>query len=408
MRILTILLAALIGALPLPGQAQEAAPPPTPEPVPTILISIDGFRADYLDRGITPNLSRLAQLGVSAPMTPSFPTKTFPNHYTLVTGLRPDRHGIVSNNMLDPRRPGVTFSLGNAAQALDPFWWDEAEPLWITAERAGVRTATMFWPGSEVAIHGLRPSDWQRFDQNVTNRQRVNTVLDWLRRPADIRPAFVTLYFDTLDTAGHRFGPDSAEVDAAIAEVDAEIGVLLEGLAEMGRPANIVAVADHGMRATDETRVIQLDEILDPALYLLVDAGPFAAIEPAAGTDRIVHDALLRPQPQMQCWEREDIPARYAYGSNPRVAAILCLAEPGWSVISGTPTYPVTGGSHGWDQADPQMQALFVAAGPGIDAGADLPRLDNIDVYALLAALIGVEPLANDGDGDALVALAQE
>lgn len=372
----------------------------------TILISIDGFRADYLERGLTPNLSALAARGVTAPMQPSFPTKTFPNHYTIVTGLRPDRHGIVSNNMLDPRRPGVRFSLGNPDQALDPFWWEEGEPLWITAERAGIRTATEFWPGSEAAIHDLRPSDWHRFDQHVSNRQRVETVLDWMRRPADVRPAFVTLYFDIVDTQGHRFGPDSAELNAALVEVDSQIGYLIDGLVEMGRATDIVVVSDHGMRAVDETRVIQLDELLDPQSYLLIDGGPFASIEPAAGTDRIVHGALLAQHEHMDCWEREDIPQRFAYGRNPRVGAILCLAEPGWIIIQGTPRHPVAGGSHGWDNADPQMQALFIAAGPRISATTPVTNLENVDVYALLAALVGVAPLPNDGDEDALVLFA--
>ncbi|MEL7728485.1 ectonucleotide pyrophosphatase/phosphodiesterase [Citromicrobium bathyomarinum] len=414
MRFILTLVAALLGALPLHAQAQAQAPATPPEtlgaaePAATILISIDGFAPRYLDRGITPNLSALAERGATAPMTPSFPTKTFPNHYTLVTGLRPDHHGIVSNNMLDPRRPEVTFSLGNAAQALDPFWWDEAEPLWVTAERAGIRTATMFWPGSEVAIHGQRPSDWQRFDQNVSNRQRVETVLDWMRRPRGVRPSFVSLYFDTVDTAGHRFGPNSAEMNAVIAEVDERIGYLVDGLAQMDRQANIVIVSDHGMREIDEARVIQLDEMVDPGLYRLIDAGPFASIEPAAGTDRIVHEALLGSHERMECWQREDIPARFVYGSNPRVGEIFCLAEPGWSIISGLPRYPIAGGTHGWDNMDPQMQALFIAAGPDIAPHEAFDRLDNVDVYALLAALVGIDPRPNDGDDDAMMLLAGE
>ena len=289
--------AALYAALALLAiAAPAAAQPADPDRKPvTILISIDGFRTDYLDRGITPNLSALAARGASAPMKPSFPTKTFPNHYTLVTGLRPDNHGIVSNNMIDPRRPAVRFSLGDARQALDPFWWDEAEPLWVTAERAGIRTATMFWPGSEVAIRTIRPSDWNRFDQNIDERQRVETVLDWMRRPAEIRPRFVAMYFDRIDTDGHHFGPDSAELNTAVAEVDSQIGYLIDGLAALGQQADIIVVSDHGMRAVDAARTIDLDALLAPESYLLVDSGPFAAIEPAAATDRTVYDALLTP-----------------------------------------------------------------------------------------------------------------
>lgn len=390
-RLLVLVFAIL--ALASPALADDAAP--------TILISIDGFRPDYLGQGNTPNLDALVARGARAEMRPSFPTKTFPNHSAIVSGLVPDHSGIVSNNMLDPLRPGATFSLGNAKQSLDAFWWDQLEPLWVTAEKAGVRTATMFWPGSEVAIKGVRPHDWLRYDEAVGNVQRVNTVLDWMRRPADIRPRFVTLYFDTVDTAGHRFAPDSLELIMAIKEVDARIGDLVAGLAAMGREANLVVVSDHGMAPVSDDRVIQLDDIIERAAYVAIDTGPFAGIEPAVGTDERVYDALLKPHDHMQCWRKQDIPARFHYGTNPRVAAIFCLAENGWSILSGPPPYPLVGGTHGWDNDSADMRALFIAAGPRIRRGA-LPTFDNVDVYPLLARLIGVTPLASDGDPETL------
>lgn len=354
----------------------------------TILVSIDGFRTDYLDRGITPNLSALAAQGASGPMRPSFPTKTFPNHYTVVTGMRPDRNGISGNNMIDPRRPGQMFSLGDSRQALDPFWWSEAEPIWITAERAGIRTATMFWPGSEVPFEGTRPSDWLRFDQNISNAQRVRTVIDWLRRPQAIRPALVTLYFDTVDTAGHRFGPDSEQVNAAIADVDARIGDLVKEIGELGQAANFVILADHGMRQTDGSRVIQLDDFIDRESYIAVEVGPYAAIEPITGTDSRVADALLVPHDHMDCARKEDLPERLHYGTNPRVAAIVCIAENGWTILAGPPRYPVEGGAHGYDNADPEMLALFIASGPAFATGVKLPVFDNVDVAPLLREVL--------------------
>ncbi|AJA09069.1 nucleotide pyrophosphatase family protein [Sphingopyxis fribergensis] len=390
-RILSLLLALF---LPLAAQAQEGS---ERKPV-TILISIDGFRADYLDRGITPNLSRLAAEGSRGKLRPSFPTKTFPNHYAIVTGKRPDNNGITGNNMIDPRRPGVKFSLGDPKQSLDPFWWDEAEPAWITAGKAGVRSATMFWPGSEVAIHENRPPDWMRYDENVGYAQRVNTVLDWMRRPAEIRPAFVTLYFEAVDDAGHKFGPDSAEVNAAIAAVDGRIGELVAGLAAMGQPVQLLVVADHGMRAIDESRVIQLADLIDLPSIVAVETGPYAAIEPTAGTDDRVYKALLKPHEHMACNRREELPKRLHYGQNPRVAAIICIAEPGWSILAGTPTWPVKGGAHGYDNQDTEMLALFVASGTGLKG--DVGVVDNIEVYPLLMRLIGVTPLPNDAAGD--------
>ena len=364
----------------------------------TILVSIDGFRPDYLDRGITPNLSRLRDTGVFARMHPSFPSKTFPNHNAIVTGLRPDRNGIVGNNMIDPRRAGVTFSLGDAKQALDPFWWDEAEPIWVTAEHAGVRTATLFWPGSEVLRDGARPRDWLRYDENIGNDQRVQTVLDWLRRPVDIRPRFITLYFDVVDTEGHHSGVDSPEVNAAIADVDRHIGDLVAGAASLGRPINLVVVSDHGMADVSGDRVVRLDALIDRASFIAVETGPYAAIEPAAGTDNRVYDALLRPHDAMQCYGREELPARLHYGRNPRVAAIICLAEPGWIIVASAPTSPVQGAANGWDPAFDEMDALFIANGPAFRSGTRLPIFDNVNVYPLLARLLGVQPRENDGD----------
>jgi predicted AlkP superfamily pyrophosphatase or phosphodiesterase len=210
---------------------------------PTILISIDGFRPDYLDRGVTPVLSALAAQGVRGSMRPAFPTKTFPNHYTLVTGLRPDRHGIVDNTMEDPAQPGVTFRMSNLAAVRDGRWWNGAEPIWVTAEGAGIRSATMFWPGSEAEIRGVRPSYVMPFNQAMPSAARADQVLAWLDLPADRRPEFATLYFDIVDTAGHNFGPDAPEVNAALGEVDAALGRLVAGLKARGHAANLVVVA---------------------------------------------------------------------------------------------------------------------------------------------------------------------
>jgi predicted AlkP superfamily pyrophosphatase or phosphodiesterase len=402
------LLRALAATLLLALASCVVATPPIPvtraesrQPV-TILVSIDGFRPDYLGRGNTPNLDALAAAGLKAAMRPSFPTKTFPNHYTIVTGLRPDRHGIVDNNMEDPRRPGARFSLGNASQALDPFWWDAAEPIWVTAEKQGVRTATMFWPGSEVAIRGTRPSDWQRYDMNVSNVQRIAAVVDWLRRPAPTRPRFITLYFDTVDTAGHDFGPDAAETVAAVREVDTRIGELQAQLCELGQPANFVITSDHGMAPTSAERVIRLDQILNPAAFRTISDGAFASIEPQPGREKEVETALLTARPHMSCWRKERLPARFDYGRNPRVPRFFCLAETGWLLLSKEPSNAPDPGAHGYDNLDPAMTAVFIASGPAFRAGATLPAFDNVHVYPLLARLLGVTPQPNDGSAATL------
>lgn len=387
--------AALLLAL-AAGPALAQAPKPAPL---TILISIDGFRSDYLQRGFTPVIAALAADGVRAEaMHPSYPSLTFPNHYTLVTGLRPDRSGIVNNNMEDARKPGVSFGMAKVEVSHDPFWWDEAEPLWVTAEKAGVRTATMFWPGSDLPIRGVQPHDWKMYDKKFLADQRVDQVLAWLDRPPAERPRFVTLYFDEVDTWGHNTGPDSPEVNAALARTDAAVGRLVDGLKARGlfADADLVIVADHGMAPTAQDRVTYLEDLLPVADLHAISLGPEATIRPMPGHEDEVAKALLAPHPHMTCWRKEDMPARFHYGRNPRVPPFVCLGQTGW-VIEAAKGRAVNKGAHGFDPFDPLMNALFVAYGPAFRRGAVQPAFDNVDVYPLLAALIGVAPQPNDG-----------
>lgn len=385
----------LIAAL-AAGPALAAPPAPA---VLTILVSIDGFRADYLQRGVTPVIAGLAADGVRATaMRPSYPSLTFPNHYTLVTGLRPDRSGIVDNNMEDPARPGVTFTMAKVEISHDPFWWDQAEPLWVTAEKAGIRTATMFWPGADLAIRGVHPTDWKMYDKHFLADDRVDQLLGWLDKPPPQRARFATLYLDEVDTEGHNAGPDSPEVNAALARMDSAIGRLVAGLKARGLydKTDLVIVADHGMAPTSAERVVYLDDLVPPADVHWVGLGPVAAMGAQPGHEDEVARALLTPRPHVTCWRKADVPARFHYGKNPRVPPFVCQAETGWVV--GTRGHSVNKGSHGFDPYDPLMAALFVAHGPAFRKGAVLPVFDNVDVYPLLAALVGVKPQPNDGN----------
>lgn len=363
----------------------------------TILVSIDGFRADYLARGITPNLSALAASGISAAMRPSFPSITFPNHYTLVTGVRPDRSGIVGNRMEDARKPGVVFTM----QTDDPFWWTEAEPIWVTAEKAGIHTATMFWPGSNVDFGGVRPTDWQQYAHDVNDRQRVDAIIDWLRRPAATRPTLLTLYFDEVDTAGHKYGPDAPELNDAVRHVDEAIGRLRQGLADLGQPANLVIVADHGMAAISAERVVRLDKLLRKGSFTAIADGPYAGITPMPGKAAAVEKTLLGQHDHYACYRKGELPQRLHYGTNPRVPPIVCLAETGWLVLTRDPPadHPPSGGAHGFDNAASEMLALFIATGPAIKQTGPIPTFDNVDVAPLLRDMIGL-PQATGLDGD--------
>ncbi len=284
----------LPAAAPSASSASATTQKVTPANQPLILISIDGFRPDYLQRGVSPVLNQLAQQGASAAvMRPSFPSVTFPNHYTLVTGLRPDQHGIVANTMEDPQIPGVRFALSKREAVTDRRWWDMAEPFWVTAEKAGVKTGTMFWPGSEADIQGVRPSQWAVFDEKMTPATRVDTLLGWLDLPAEQRPRLLTLYFDQVDHAGHDFGPDSPQIAEAVAEVDAALGRLRAGLQQRGMQANLVIVSDHGMAAVSDQRVIRLNRLLPDNQFRTITTGPFSGIELTAETAAQAEKAIL-------------------------------------------------------------------------------------------------------------------
>ncbi len=410
----TVILAATAGMLvtgcaTVPGDTRPAAVSASElrEPV-TILVSIDGFRPDYLDRGLTPTLSALAQRGVVASMRPSFPSKTFPNHWATVTGYVPDNNGIVANSFTDPSRAEDKFTMATT----DPFYWKGQEPIWVTAEKAGIRTAAMFWPGSAVAYGGevipdsygkieggVRPQDWTAFDQAVSPTQRVNTVIDWLRRPRDIRPQFVTLYFDEVDTAGHDGGPDSAAVNEAIAAVDRDIAELLAGLESLGQQANLVITSDHGMAETRTSRTVELDRILPRDAYQLVEAGPYVSLNPVPGREAEVEARLLTPHQHMECWRKDAIPARFQYGKSPRIPLYLCLAQVGWQIFPERREGERVGGNHGYDNASPEMAALFIANGPAFANGERLDSFDNVDINPLIRELLDL-PQDPELDGE--------
>jgi predicted AlkP superfamily pyrophosphatase or phosphodiesterase len=363
-----------------------------------ILVSIDGFRADYLGRHKTPVIQALADRGLSAAMRPSFPSLTFPNHYTLVTGLRPDHHGIVDNTMDDP-----VLGHFSMQESDDPRWWGEGEPLWVTADEQGLKTATMFWPGSDKVVRGHRPDYWMPYDKALLADGRVDQVLKWLDLPEDRRPSFVTLYFDIVDTEGHHHAPNSKDLDAALASTDAALGRLVEGLKARGLYAgtNLIVTADHGMADTSNDRLIYLDDVAGGAGTIrTVTTGATAGLSLARGAPKATLTRLLAARDHLRCWKKAGIPKALHYGANPRVPPIVCAAEPGWYITTHERTpagKDINLGSHGYDPAAPEMAAVFVAEGPAFKAGATLPAFDNVDVQPLMARLIHLKAPRSDG-----------
>jgi predicted AlkP superfamily pyrophosphatase or phosphodiesterase len=370
---------------------------------PLILISIDGYRADYLERGHSPTLAALAVEGVRAQsLRPAFPTLTFPNHYTMVTGLYPDHHGIVNNRMIDPAI-AVPFVYKDAATIDNPAWWG-GEPLWVSVEKQGKHAATVFWPGTDVAIEGVRPERWLHFDAALNADARVAQALDWIDLPEPRRPAFVTIYFDQIDHAGHTYGPDSPELDATLAQIDASLSHLLDGLKQRGlaESANLVIVSDHGMTPAGVDKVEVLDKTVDMRNIDLINTGVLAGLAAKPRHEAEVERALLAPHEHMRCWKKSAVPARLHYGSNPRIPPLLCLANDGWIIntqkFMDDPNHHISLGEHGYDNDDPAMRALFVAHGPAFKRGLVVPEFDNVDIYPLLAAILGVKVQPNDGN----------
>ncbi|OYW92741.1 MAG: alkaline phosphatase family protein, partial [Caulobacterales bacterium 32-67-6] len=264
------------------------------------------------------------------------------------------------------------------------------------------RTGTLFWPGSETAIGGIRPTHWRLFDQSMSAEARVDQVLAWLNVPAAERPAFLALYFDEVDTYGHRHGPDSAELEQALVRTDAAIGRLVAGLEARGRlaTANLIVVSDHGMAPTSRDRVILVEDLVSASDGEVLSTGPHLTFEPAEGRQAQAEAALLRDHGHMTCWRKGDLPERFEYGRHRRVASLFCLADTGWEILpqAVAAKRPLVGGAHGYDPDDPTMSAVFVAAGPAFRTGVQLPPIDNVDVYPLLARLLALGPAPNQGD----------
>ncbi len=385
-------LVCLIGLLLLWGAPAQA------QPDLLILVSIDGFRSDYLGRGVTPVLSALAAGGATGPMRPSFPSETFPNHYTLVTGLRPDRHGIVDNTMDDPVLGHFTMASG-----FDSRWWNQAEPLWITADRQGLRTASMFWPGSDRTIQGARPDYWMPYKQTMAAEARVDQLLTWIDLPQGQRPDFATLYFDVVDTVGHKSGPESPALNDALRATDAAMGRLIDGLKARGLfdHANVIVVADHGMASTSMRRLIYLDDVVDAKAIHTVTAGAVSGLSISPDAPADTEAKLLGIRRHARCWRKADLPKALHFGQNPRVAPIVCVADVGWYLTTHDRMSHMHDslnlGSHGYRPDAPQMAALFIARGPAFKAGVRLPAFDNVDVYPLMTRLLGLTTPPGDG-----------
>ena len=367
-----------------------------------VLVSLDGFRWGYLQRPFAENLRRLAREGVHAErMVPVFPSLTFPNHYSIVTGLYPEHHGIVSNTMFDSTLG--TFRISDTSAVRNPAWWG-GEPIWVTAEKQGVHAGAFFWPGSEAGQGGVRPTRWLRFNDRFPNAARVDSVLDWLTLPGDQALRMITLYYSDVDHAGHSYGPGAPQVDSAIARVDTMVGLLMAGIASRGFASRVdlIVVSDHGMTSTPADQAIFLDDYLNLDDVTIVDLGTLGQLIPKAGKFDEVYAALRGKNPHMAVYRKSEVPARFHYRDNPRITPIVIIPDTGFTLTTHA-RFAVRrppAGEHGFDNLMPTMGATFIAAGPAFRQGVTVPPFQNIHVYDLLCRLLGIRPAPNDGSPD--------
>lgn len=358
-----------------------------------VLVSFDGFHPDYLARFDTPHFDRLAARGMrAAGLVSVFPSLTFPGHYSIATGLHPEAHGMVGNEFFDPVR-GAEFSYRRGGDAQDGSWWG-GEPIWVTAETQGLVAAAFFFPGTEADVDGVRPSRWRPYDGRVPNRERVEQVLAWLSLPAAERPHLVTLYFSLVDGAGHRLGPRDPGMRRSVERADRLLGRLMEGVDALPHAGRVVlvVVSDHGMAAPDPDRTTVLRAEAELAGVRLAQTGPAVSLHlGGAGGARALRDRLNARLAHARAYLREELPAHLHARGNRRLGDLVVLPD-GLGMVLIHPAGRLPAGMHGWDPTLPEMRGIFLAAGPGIAAGAALPAVDAVDVYPLLCHLLGLTP----------------
>ncbi len=368
-----------------------------------VLISIDGYRHDYTDRFSPPNLTQIRNEGASAKsLIPVFPSKTYPNHYSIVTGLYAENHGIVANYFYDfSRAPNdQLYKLANRPAVRDGSWYG-GEPIWVTAEKQGMLTANYFWPGGEAAIQGVRPTYTLTYNESIPNSERVKQVLAWLKLPAESRPHFICLYFSDVDTAGHMFGTESSEVKEAVTQVDAAIGELRAGLEKTDLPVNVVIVSDHGMQDLDPKKVEYLDDLTDLTGVTLGDLGPQVLLysNNKSKSEKIYADLQSKGK-HFKIYRRNEMPRRYHYSKSIRIGDLVVIADAPYSVGIHDNRFKMPKANHGYDpETNSTMHGIFYSYGPNVKERVQLKSVRNIHIYPLILKMLDLSvPPGIDGD----------
>lgn len=359
-----------------------------------VLVSMDGFRWDYAKHFKLQNLAQIAKEGVHAKsMRPSYPSKTFPNHYAIVTGLYPDHHGIINNVFYDAAL-NESFSLSSKAKNDSRFYG--GNPIWNVAEQQGVKAASFFWPGSDT--DQKRPGIYKEYDNKTPYETRIDTVIKWLQLPEKQRPHFITLYFDEPDHTGHSFGPLSPENEKVIRRMDTLMGRLSSKLNQLsiGKQINLIIVSDHGMaNISNDKKVAVLDYLKPEWLGYNAVINPIMSLQAKPGFQDSIATALKKV-PHIKFWRSKEVPKRLHFGTNPRAHDFVIEADKGYSLVKEKSTH-VSGGTHGYDNKEKDMQAIFYAKGPAFKVNKTVGSFHNVSVYPLIAHILGLHIDEVDG-----------
>ena len=371
------------------------------------MISFDGFRSDYLDWYDTPNMDRFTSEGVRAKgLIPVFVSKTFPNHYSIATGLYAENHGLIGNHFYDPLLDD-DYSLSDRSKVEDPKFY-EGEPIWVTAEKNNIQTASYFWVGSEAPINNTYPTRWKRYEHDFPFNSRIDSVVNWFSMPKKQRPKLCLLYFHEPDHTGHETGPKSDETAMMVHEIDSLFGTLITKLEQLpiAKNLNILVVSDHGMTEISSERTIDLSNHIESSKMKQEGSGPYSLLYDMDKNEIGNIVDKLNTVPKISAYAKKDIPDRYHFKRHHRIKDILVIADEGWyiknqaiSSASKVGAYIPKGGTHGYDNQLKSMHALFIANGPAFKKGITVPPFENVNIYPLICKILNINPNKNiDGN----------
>jgi predicted AlkP superfamily pyrophosphatase or phosphodiesterase len=393
MRIKFLLFFLLIG---ISAHAQE-----TPY---VILVSFDGFRHDYVERYNLPNFKRFVNNGVSAEaLIPSFPSKTFPNHYTLVTGLYPGNHGLVDNDFYDPKEKKL-YAIKKRDMVEDPVFYG-GTPLWQLAQQQGMKSASFYWVGSEAKIQGAYPNYYKLYDPKISNEERVDQTIRWLNLPEAERPHFISLYFSLVDHEAHETGPTSIQTQKVLHTADSLLGMLMDKAQATRLPINIVVVSDHGLyeMKREEKVFAYVSKLIDTKNTSVVFANAGAQVHFYTKNIDSLYTVLKNQEKNFRVYKQSEFPEHWHY-KNERSGDILIVAQPGTYFLT-TPRdlskWEGKGnfGEHGYDPAlTKEVNGIFYAIGPNVKQGVKIKAFENIHVYPFVAKILGLKTPEIDGD----------